>query len=400
MKKTLSLFLAVVMLLGVFAFSVFAQEDTYIPPKYSDEEYAAGFSFKYIYVIIKNEYSFEEFTPEKLGSDLISKVVADEFDPGNIYYDETTWEMRLDLYLKDPSKENVVELYKQMSVNNYVKNAYINRLDYDLPFFPESAQEIGFYTGDYSPWVEPDNEYYIANGSNMLKNPYYQTFYNDLLEYSNAIYKQFADYIGDVDYISYFAEKYMENDENYVTLIFNNQTGVPDEEGAIRDYNISVLEKYFDEKDILYVGDTVLAAIVHIDKDNKDIIREIEELAFIGDAFFTKRGKYPAMVGTYTLGNVIGEETAPYYDDPTLNKPLKKVTAADARFVLRYSAGLEKVDADKRFYFCADMNFDNAITSADARLILRTAAELEEKYEISYGYFVEWVDYMGSELKR
>lgn len=105
------------------------------------------------------------------------------------------------------------------------------------------------------------------------------------------------------------------------------------------------------------------------------------------------------MVGTYTLGNVIGEETEPYYDDPSLNKPLKKVSAADARFVLRYSAGLEKVDADKRFYFCADMNFDNAITSADARLILRTAAELEDEYEISYGSFVEWHDYMGSELE-
>lgn len=400
MKKTLSLFLAIVMLFGAFTFCVFAEEKTNIPEKYSDEEYAAGFSFEYIYVVIKNEYSFEEFTPEKLGSELISKVVPDEFDPSSKYYDETTWEMRLDLYLKEPTRENVVELYKQMSANNYVKRAYINRLDYALPFFPESAQEIGFYTGDYRPWVEPDNEYYIANGSNMLKNPYYQTFYNELLEYSNAIYNQFAEYISDVDYISYFAEKYFDKDENYVTLIFNNQIGVPDEEGAIRDYNIAVLEKYFDEEDILYVGDTVFAAIVHINKENKDVIKEIEELAFIGDAFFTKRGSLPATVGKYTLGNVIGEETDPYYDDSSLNKPLKKVTAADARFVLRYSAGLEKVGADKRFYFCADINFDNTINSADARLILRTAAELEDKYEISYGYFVQWYDYMGSELKR
>ncbi|MBR3868317.1 MAG: hypothetical protein IKM66_03300 [Clostridia bacterium] len=400
MKKTLSLFLVVVMLLGVLAFSVFAQETTYVPEKYSDEEYAAGFSFKCIYVIIKNEYSFEEFTPEKLGSDLISEIVADEFDPDNKYYDETTWELHLDLYLKDPSKKNVVELYKQMSANNYVKKAYIDRLDYRLPFFPESAQDIGFYTGEYIPWVSPDNENYIANGSNMLRNPYYQTFYNELLEYSNAIYKQFADYMGDMDYIAYFAENYFDKDENYVTLIFNNQIGLPDEEGAIRDYNISVLEKYFDKEEILYVGDTVFAAAVCIDKDNKDIIREIEELAFIGDAFFSDIGVYPAMVGTYTLGNVIGAETETYYEDPSLNKPLKKVSAADARFVLRYSAGLEKVEADKRFYFCADMNFDNEINSADARLILRTAAGLEDKYEVYYGSFVQWNDYMGSELKR
>ena len=58
------------------------------------------------------------------------------------------------------------------------------------------------------------------------------------------------------------------------------------------------------------------------------------------------------------------------------------------------------MEADKRFYFCADMNFDNEINSADARLILRTAAGLEDKYEVYYGSFVQWNDYMGSELKR
>lgn len=395
MKKTLSLVLAIVMLMGTVSFSAFAED----ADKYSDAEYAAGFSFKNIYVVIKNEFSFEEFSPEKLGSDLISEIVADEFDPDNKYYDETTWELHLDIYLKDPSKKNVVALYKQMSANNYVKKAYIDRLDYRLPFFPESAQDIGYYEGEYIPWVSPANEGYIANGSNMLKNPYYQIYYNELLEHSNAIYKRFADYIGDVDYISYFAERYMNKDTNFVTLIFDNLTGIPDEAGAVREYNMSVLKKHFNEQDILYVSDYHLAAVVAIRKENRNIIKEIEELVFIGDAFFSDIGVYPAMVGTYTLGNVIGAETAPY-DNNSSAKPLKKVSAADARFVLRYSAGLENVGADKRFYFCADMNFDNTINSADARLILRTAAGLEEEYEVYYGSFVQWNDNMGSEIKR
>lgn len=395
MKKTLSLVLAIVMLMGTVSFSAFAED----ADKYSDAEYAAGFSFKNIYVVIKNEFSFEEFSPEKLGSDLISEIVADEFDPENEYYDETTWELNLDLYLKNPSKENVVELYKQMSANNYVKKAYIDRLDYRLPFFPESAQNIGYYTGEYTPFVSPANEGYIANGSNMLKNPYYQIYYNELLEHSNAIYMRFADYICDVDYISYFAENYMNKDVNFVTLIFDNLTGIPDEEGAVREYNMSVLSEYFEEDEILYVSDYNLAAVVKINKEKKDIIKEIEELVFIGDAFFSDIGLYPAMVGSYTLGNVIGAETAPY-DNNSSAKPLKKVSAADARFVLRYSAGLENVGADKRFYFCADMNFDNTINSADARLILRTAAGLEEEYEVYYGSFVQWNDNMGSEIKR
>ena len=72
-----------------------------------------------------------------------------------------------------------------------------------------------------------------------------------------------------------------------------------------------------------------------------------------------------------------------------------KVTAADARYVLRFSAGLETVsmyDA-KEFYFAADMNMDGHITSADARLILRTAAGLEKEQTIGFSCANYWFDF-------
>lgn len=401
MKKLLLLILTVVLLSGVCILPVSAQEeDKYAPEVYSAEEKQAGFSFKYIYLVIKNEYSFEEFTPEKLGSPLIERVEAPyEFNPDNENYDKSTWELFLKVYLKEKTRENVIELYKQMEECEYVKSAGIAEIYYSIPFFPESAEEIGYYKGEYRPWVSPDNETYIANGSNMIRNPYYKKYYNDLLAHSTALYRQFADYIGDVDYLSYYAENHMEKDINYVTLIFDHSIALSEYVGAIRDYNMSVLEKHFDEDEILYIGDYSLAAVVAISKENKDVIKEIEELAFIGDAFFTRRGMSLAVIGTFTLGNVVGAEEQVYYDDPALNVPLKKVSAADARKVLRYSAGLEKIEKEpKRFFYCADMNFDGEITSADARLILRTAAGLEKEYEITFGYSSGWADFMGSEL--
>ena len=53
-----------------------------------------------------------------------------------------------------------------------------------------------------------------------------------------------------------------------------------------------------------------------------------------------------------------------------------KIEAADARLIIRYSAGLEKfTDAQKK---AADVNTDSKITAADARKVLRAAANLEK----------------------
>lgn len=63
---------------------------------------------------------------------------------------------------------------------------------------------------------------------------------------------------------------------------------------------------------------------------------------------------------SYTPGDVNGD---------------KKVTAADARIVLRVSAKLEKLEGD--YIKAADVNKDNKVTAADARTILRVSAKLE-----------------------
>ena len=53
-----------------------------------------------------------------------------------------------------------------------------------------------------------------------------------------------------------------------------------------------------------------------------------------------------------------------------------KITAADARLVLRYSAKLEQFSDNMQLY-AADMNDVSGVTSYDARLILRKAAGLD-----------------------
>ncbi len=57
-----------------------------------------------------------------------------------------------------------------------------------------------------------------------------------------------------------------------------------------------------------------------------------------------------------------------------------EITAADARFVLRTSVGLEKMEKYSDVFRNADVDYDNKITAADARLILRASVELEYLY--------------------
>ena len=249
---------------------------------------------------------------------------------------------------------------------------------------PEIAEIIGCLYGDYAPRVEPANENYPGN---MLKNEYYKTYYNELLDISYNTFRQFEEHIRDIDYISYYADNYMNKDINYVTLIFSGAI-IPMLNGSVSFHNKSVLQKYFNKDEILYVSDYYSCAVVEISKEKKDIVKEIEELAFIGDAFFIYRPYYTDDAGEFTLGNVTGSQTHAYHYDPVNN-----VTAADARMILRFSAKLEKPEKElKRFYFCADMNFDGKINSADARLALRTSAKLEKEYVISFGSGTRWSD--------
>lgn len=56
-----------------------------------------------------------------------------------------------------------------------------------------------------------------------------------------------------------------------------------------------------------------------------------------------------------------------------------KVSAVDARRILRCSVGLEKINSDEDLIY-SDVNFDGKVTAADARLALRMSVGLEEKF--------------------
>ncbi|MBR5233382.1 MAG: dockerin type I repeat-containing protein [Clostridia bacterium] len=381
MKKLLSLIFAVIMIFTIIAVPVQAENDE---EKFSHEEISAGFSFKYIYVLIKKEYYNIDIISVLTDNELVSRV-----EEPYVIDDGKPHERIFMVYLKEQKAENIITLYRQMKQSEFVSECSVDYILYYFPIYPENAEEIGYFQGYYAPFIDPKNENYV----NMLRNEYYKKYYNDLLSVSVFIFNQFRGYMGDVDYISYFADNYMHKDKNYVTLIFDN-VFLPEYVGAERDYNMSVLEKYFNEDEILYVSDYTLSAVVEISKEKKDIIMEIEELAFVGDAFFTIPMSGLAEEGRFTLGNVTGDE-----EETSLNTPLKRVTAADARMILRYSAKLEKASEEelKRFYFCADMNLDGKINSADARLALRTAAKLEEEYVLIFGTKNPWTDIMSQQ---
>lgn len=79
-------------------------------------------------------------------------------------------------------------------------------------------------------------------------------------------------------------------------------------------------------------------------------------------------------------GKVLTERVLPALEDSATFTPGDvnndgKITAADARIVLRASAQLEKLD--EKATSVADVNKDNKITAADARTILRVSAQIE-----------------------
>ena len=73
-----------------------------------------------------------------------------------------------------------------------------------------------------------------------------------------------------------------------------------------------------------------------------------------------------------------------------------KVTAADARIILRHSANLEKI-SDEVSYL-ADINGDEKINAADARIALRMSAKIEDLFEFGEEYHLH--DYESIIIKN
>ena len=398
MKKAVSVILALIILAGIFTFSL--NVSAYSEKEPTEEELRAGFTFDVVYVIIKDEYKFREFTADDFGSDLIDRIeIPYPIKPEDEWADDEDFWLEIHVYLKENemTRKNITELCRTLSKNEYVKKIYLNYTGYEFPVFPETPEEIGVFSGAYRPYIEPEHEGYDKNGAGLLNNPYYKKYYNGLLNYSYSVYNQFAPYMGDIDYVGWFIDTYLEKEVSYITVILSHSYGVPDEEGAMRNYNIRAVTKQIPEDNILYVADSVPALVLRVTPEDRNALRKIDDIVFIGDAFFTSKmgGSGLAESGVYTLGNVTGRQDE-YYEGEKIGE-VKFVNAADARLVLRFAAGLEKPETElKRFYYCADMNFDGEINSADARLCLRTAAGLEKEYDLTFGYKSSWYDPMGS----
>lgn len=104
------------------------------------------------------------------------------------------------------------------------------------------------------------------------------------------------------------------------------------------------------------------------------------------DSQFTQKATF---IKAYTAENVTVyakwvkiSSYLPVWGDVTLSEEL---SAADARLILRYSAGLESA-FDEIQMRLADLNNDSKITAADARLALRLAASIENEEALTEKY--------------
>ena len=176
--------------------------------------------------------------------------------------------------------------------------------------------------------------------------------------FAESIHKFFnTDSIGRIGYELYTEMK--NSDEDYYVTVYLNYK---DEFSA--DKNNSVLQNVSVIKEILYVGTTTPCATICIKGCDIDTLLTCTDIEFIN---------YPMAVFNYQ----------PSFYIPENGNRIFAPKAADARKILRYSAGLEDLSdmtyhsQIKEFYILSDTNLDGKINAADARTALRIAAGLE-----------------------
>lgn len=208
----------------------------------------------------------------------------------------------------------------------------------------------------------------------FINNDFYKNHYDDLFE---MYYKRYCEY------------RNAENPDDYIIApdakinksLYNLILGSKDNfylsvylkyEGSISaDRNNSILSNTQNIQSILYVGKTTPCAVITVEggKDIDGILKN-DEIDCITLCFsdFVK-----TVVFTDDAGNISFTPSA-----------------ADARLVLRYAAGLggpEKtyLSEYKKFYYLSDTDFNGVINAKDARTVLRIAAGLEKGkyYEVN-----------------
>lgn len=228
-----------------------------------------------------------------------------------------------------------------------------------IPAF--AAEEEKADTGTHIIYIE-------GSPKSVIHNEYFKLYYNDIFE---AEYGSLDNYVLD-EMTRITVESIPEEGYAYLTVILKEKP----QNQSYKEYNEAVLK----DAEILYAGDTRPMAVIKADKADALKLAENESVAAVFPGFFSYHYFMSDIMGSGKMGDVTGNDN---------------VTAADARKVLRFSAGLEKIQKDeaKMFYIKGDMNFDNTVNAADARLILRTSANLEKETEMCFPYAAYWKDF-------
>lgn len=216
--------------------------------------------------------------------------------------------------------------------------------------------------------------------TDMIHSDYYKIYYNELFEYRYPIILKNLETNNDTEKDFSSVEMHFEDEPYvYITVVLKEKTDDTD----YRTYNTDILKTVFSDDEMLYIGDTTPMSVVKLPYEKIEKLSDIKELEAVSGAFFQTASLVEMMYGEMTMGNVL------------VTPENNSLNAADARYVLRFAAGLEKVSVTnaKTFYFTADMDLDGHITSADARLILRTAAKFEKPIKIAFSYAVYWNDF-------
>ena len=116
------------------------------------------------------------------------------------------------------------------------------------------------------------------------------------------------------------------------------------------------------------------------------------------DPEYTEEIEY---IRAYTTGNITLYAKwvkkiiyVPVWGDATLSDML---SAADARLILRYSAGLETGFSDLQLKV-SDINNDDKVNAADARLVLRLAAAIEKEEDLMEKYNLPTIEVVEGEI--
>lgn len=181
--------------------------------------------------------------------------------------------------------------------------------------------------------------------------------------------------------------KFIGDNKYEYTLYAVEMDGITDAD-LVLDYPDNVLVESFRER-----GDFDMC----INYDNGDTLNVsfMYEEQYQNDAFklftvtfsYTGEPQYPSvevknLAGTFmkSVAEVVFKNEAPVQGEVILGDVNGdgKITATDARLVLRHSARIELIPSAKADL--ADVNKDGKITATDARLILRVASQLDKGF--------------------